>query len=480
VNPADLEAPPVSIIDRPVLLAEVFEPDLFEDLCRTYVDLYRVGLKVFDASRNKIVDVPFGAGLGTYLFHFSEPKRRQTQLVSELKAVDLDVGDWRTKDDETTGTRYLLAPIVYEGDVLGKLVIGPYVAANSAEKHRPEQPWFEDVDAARFDRLRDDLRRVNDSTLRKIIESLLKAIDVVCHSGYKALLTSNMHLESITSSYDALQEKNRQLEAKNLQLEETNERLRELDKLKSNFLATVSHELRTPLTSVIGYSEMLLEGLAGPLREEQREYVGTIMEKGESLLHLISGILDISKIEKGVQEIVRQRVRPETLVESAVSTVRPQAQKKELLLDLQTSADTPDIHVDVYKVRQVLINLLGNAVKFTPVAGTITVATAAATLASTGQAGVRFEVRDTGIGIPADKLGRIFDVFFQVDNTSTREYGGTGLGLAIVKSFVESHGGEVAVTSELGAGSTFTFVLPADATPRGLSGPVPTPVPERT
>lgn len=460
MNPLDGERP-VSVLDRPILLAEIFDPELFEELCRTYVDLYRVGVKVFDGGHNKIVDVPFGAGLGTYLFHFTEPKRRQTALVSELKAVDLDVGDWRTKDDECTGTRYLMAPIVYEAEVLGKIVVGPYVPANAAAQHRPDQPWFEDIDATRFDRLRDELRRVNDSTLRKIIESMLKAIDVVCHSGYKALLTSNMHLESITSSYDALQEKNRQLEEKNRQLEETNDRLRELDKLKSNFLATVSHELRTPLTSVIGYSEMLLEGLAGPLREEQREYVGTIMEKGESLLHLISGILDISKIEKGVQEIVRQRVRPETLVESAVSTVKPQAQKKDLHLEIDAPAGLPDIHVDVYKVRQVLINLLGNAVKFTAKGGLVTVRARAAGPMGASPESVCFEVVDDGIGIPEDKLDRIFDVFFQVDNTSTREYGGTGLGLAIVKNFVESHGGNVAVVSRLGEGSTFSFTLPA-------------------
>jgi signal transduction histidine kinase len=290
---------------------------------------------------------------------------------------------------------------------------------------------------------------------------MLKAIDVVCHSGYKALLTSNMHLEAITSSYDALQEKNRQLEEKNRQLEETNDRLRELDKLKSNFLATVSHELRTPLTSVIGYSEMLLEGLAGPLREEQREYVGTIMEKGESLLHLISGILDISKIEKGVQEIVRQRVRPKALVESAVSTVRPQAQKKDLQLEIDAPAGLPDINVDVYKVRQVLINLLGNAVKFTGKGGLIVVRARPAGPFGPSPESVRFEVADDGIGIPEDKLDRIFDVFFQVDNTSTREYGGTGLGLAIVKNFVESHGGEVSVVSRLNEGSTFSFTLPA-------------------
>lgn len=459
MNPLDGERV-VSVLDRPVLLAEIFDPELFDDLVRTYVDLYRVGIKVFDAGQNKIVDAPFGAGLGTYLFHFTEPKRRQTTFVSEVKSVVLDIGDWRTKDDECTGTRYLMAPIAYEAEVIGKIVVGPYIPANAAVQHRPEQTWFEDVDPARFDRLRDELRRVNDSTLRKIVESMLKAIDVVCHSGYKALLTSNMHLESITSSYDALQEKNRQLEEKNRQLEATNDRLRELEKLKSDFLATVSHELRTPLTSVIGYSEMLLEGLAGPLREEQREYVGTIMEKGESLLHLISGILDISKIEKGSQEIVRQPVRPRALLESAISSVRPQAYKKGLKLEIDAEPGLPEINVDPYKVRQVLINLLGNAVKFTGNGGVVTVRARAAGAFAGRPESIRFEVVDDGIGIPEDKLDRIFEVFFQVDNTSTREYGGTGLGLAIVKNFVEAHGGEITVVSRLGEGSTFSFTLP--------------------
>jgi signal transduction histidine kinase len=307
---------------------------------------------------------------------------------------------------------------------------------------------------------------VADSTLRKIVESLLKSIDVVCHAGYKAVLTSNMCLESITSAYDALQAKNRELEASNLQLVESNARLRELDTLKSNFLATVSHELRTPLTSVIGYSEMLLEGLAGPLSGEQREYVATIMEKGESLLHLISGILDISKIEKGgTQKLNRQVVRPDAVLD-AISTVRPQAQKKELTLEVVVAPDLPDIYVDTYKVRQVLLNLLSNAVKFTLQGGRVTVSV---DLESADGAGswVRFAVEDTGIGIPADKLDRVFDVFFQVDNSSTREYGGTGLGLSIVRSFVESHGGSVRVQSVLGQGSTFSFTMPTSLeTPR--------------
>ena len=231
-------------------------------------------------------------------------------------------------------------------------------------------------------------------------------------------------------------------------------------------MATVSHELRTPLTSVIGYSEMLLEGLAGPLAAEQREYVTTIMEKGESLLHLISGILDISKIEKGgIQELNRQVVRPESVLD-AITTVRPQAQKKDLTLDVVVAPDLPDIYVDTYKVRQVLLNLLSNAVKFTLQGGRITVSVDLESADGPGT-WVRYAVEDTGIGIPADKLDRVFDVFFQVDNSSTREYGGTGLGLSIVRSFVESHGGSVRVQSVPGQGSTFSFTMPTSPeTPR--------------
>lgn len=462
-----MNAPPqVSIVDRSVTLAELFEPELFTELCRTWVDLYRVGVKVFDAQHHKVVDVQFGAGLVNYLFNFADARHRVTHFISELKAVDVDVGEWRARDEPLSGTRWLVAPVVYNGDLLGKLVVGPYLAAESEAEHRPDEAFFGEVDLARFDRLRTELRRVADSTLRKIMESLLKSIDVVCHAGYKAVLTSNMHLESITSAYDALQAKNRELEASNLQLVESNARLRELDTLKSNFLATVSHELRTPLTSVIGYSEMLLEGLAGPLAAEQREYVTTIMEKGESLLHLISGILDISKIEKGgIQELNRQVVRPESVLD-AITTVRPQAQKKDLTLDVVVAPDLPDIYVDTYKVRQVLLNLLSNAVKFTLQGGRITVSVDLESADGPGT-WVRYAVEDTGIGIPADKLDRVFDVFFQVDNSSTREYGGTGLGLSIVRSFVESHGGSVRVQSVPGQGSTFSFTMPTSPeTPR--------------
>jgi signal transduction histidine kinase len=454
---------PLSFVDRPIVLAEVFDPQLFTELCRGYVDLYGVGIKVFDQAHDKIVDVTFAGGVLGYLFEIPEARRRLTQFIGELKARDVGRGEWFVRTDDITGARYLLAAVTHEQDVLGKIVVGPYLTEDAPDDYLPLGEWADVIDPERFAALRGEMRRYPDRTLRKVVSSLLKAVDVVCHAGYKSVLTSQMHLESITAAYEELQRKNRELEEKNALLEETNDRLREIDKLKSNFLATVSHELRTPLTSVIGYSEMLLEGLAGPLAQEQRDYVQTIMDKGESLLHLISGILDISKIEKGAQEIVRQPARPEMLIESALSFVRPQAAKKRLSLTVDLEAELPVLMVDPYKVRQVLLNLIGNAVKFTPEEGRVEVRVRRQG-AEPGQRGeqVRFEVRDTGIGIPADKLDRIFDTFFQVDNSSTREYGGTGLGLAIVKNFVESHGGRVAVQSELSRGSTFVFTLPVE------------------
>src|SRR5262249_54104634 len=142
---------------------------------------------------------------------------------------------------------------------------------------------------------------------------------------YKALIASQMHIESITAAYADLEEKNRTLSM-------ANDKLREMDRLKSNFIATVSHELRTPLTSVIGYSEMLLEGLAGPLQPEQKDYVSTIMEKGESLLQLITSILDLSKIESGTFKLHRNPVDVTMVAKTALTDVLPQARKKSLQL----------------------------------------------------------------------------------------------------------------------------------------------------
>jgi signal transduction histidine kinase len=240
-----------------------------------------------------------------------------------------------------------------------------------------------------------------------------------------------------------------------------NTRLKELDRLKSSFLATVSHELRTPLTSIIGYSEMLAEGLAGPMNQEQVDYVRTIMDKGETLLKLISSILDISQIEAGKVRLNFEPMDALELINGSLSSLRPQVQKKGVALEAKLPAKMPMVNGDRDRLRQVIVNLLTNAVKFTPKGGKVSVTlTEIQQQPDLNAMGYRILVEDSGVGIPADQFDKIFNSFYQVDSSSTREYGGAGLGLAIVKSFVEGHGGVVRVASEMGHGSRFTLVLP--------------------
>jgi signal transduction histidine kinase len=291
----------------------------------------------------------------------------------------------------------------------------------------------------------------------KIAAHLHRVADAFIVDGIKRAMSARMHMATV-------EEASRELTEKNRRLAQAVERLQEADRVKSNFLATVSHELRTPLTSVIGYSEMLLEGIAGELNDEQREYVRTVMEKGDQLLQLITGILDISRMEAGEMRIDKVPVDLDGVISIALSTIAPHARRKRLSLHCTVPPGLPLVLGDRDKIRQVMLNLLGNAVKFTPEGGRVEIAAEEAPLSAPEMVargkGVRVWVQDSGIGIPQDHLKRVFDPFFQVDNTSTREYGGTGLGLSIVKRLVEAHGGAVWVDSDPGKGSTFSFTLP--------------------
>jgi signal transduction histidine kinase len=215
---------------------------------------------------------------------------------------------------------------------------------------------------------------------------------------------------------------------------------------------------------------MMLEGLGGPLTKEQREYLSIIMEKGENLLQLITSILDITKIEAGRVRLVLSEIEVAQFVAECAATVLPQARKKGISLAADVGGELPRLVADREKLRQSMLNLLSNALKFTPADGTVRVGAQALP-------GERLAmwVQDTGVGIPEEHLARVFDVFYQVDGSNTREYGGAGLGLAIVKSFVEAHGGEVQVRSVPGSGSTFTLILPRDCS--GSARALPTPYP---
>jgi len=224
----------------------------------------------------------------------------------------------------------------------------------------------------------------------------------------------------------------------------------------------VSHELRTPLTSIIGYSEMLSEGLAGEMNPEQTDYVRTIMEKGESLLKLISSILDISQIEAGKVRLTFEPMDAKEVVTQSLSSLKPQAQKRGVALEMKLPQGNVRVNGDRDRIKQVVTNLLTNAVKFTNKDGKVTVTlTEVSHQPDLSTDGYRIIVEDTGVGIPPDQFDKVFQSFYQVDSSSTREFGGAGIGLSIVKSFVEGHGGLVRLASELGHGTRFTMILPA-------------------
>ena len=236
-------------------------------------------------------------------------------------------------------------------------------------------------------------------------------------------------------------------------LSQRNQDLQELTRLKSEFLATMSHEIRTPLSGVIGMTGLLLDTA---LSDEQREYVETIRESGDSLLEIINDILDFSRIEAGRVKLETVEFSPRYVVEEAVELFAEAASNKGVELAMDVEPDVPELVVgDAGRLRQVLINLIGNAVKFTD-AGEVVVRTRRDESKGPGIA-VRFEVSDTGIGLTPGEVTRVFAVYSQLDSSTTRRHGGTGLGLAIARMLAQLMGGEVTVESEKGKGSTFSF-----------------------
>ena len=234
---------------------------------------------------------------------------------------------------------------------------------------------------------------------------------------------------------------------------ETAERLREVDRLKSEFLASMSHELRTPLNSIIGFADVLLEGIDGPLNERMNEDVTLIRDSGRHLRALIGEMLDMSKIEAGVMELYYEEVDIRALAQEIVANTRTLAMGKKLDVQLEIETGLDMIEADRTRLTQILLNLMGNAVKFTE-QGSITLSL------EERNGRLLASVQDTGIGIRQEDIPAIFEQFRQVDGSLTRKAGGTGLGIPISRSLVELHGGEMWVESEPGSGSTFMFTIP--------------------
>jgi len=250
----------------------------------------------------------------------------------------------------------------------------------------------------------------------------------------------------------------KQLQNSYEQLAITNAELARATRLKDEFLANMSHELRTPLNSILGFSESLQEGIFGEISERQRKPLRTIEKSGEHLLSLINDILDLSKIEAGKFSIDKNSISLVSLCESSLNFIRQQAFKKQIKVHFIPPIQITDFFADERRLRQILINLLNNAVKFTPNGGEVSLEVSLDHFSD--QPMLNFMVKDTGIGIAKEDLPKLFQSFVQIDSRLARRYEGTGLGLTLVERLAKLHGGRVSVASKIGEGSCFSVHLP--------------------
>jgi two-component system sensor histidine kinase BarA len=401
-----------------------------------------------DALRELVASFEKTCGLGVWVRSTSGAELAGSSAQDAFASVSLE-GDEISEVRAPEGLTYVLGLVEFDHDPIGRIAVGPYVVSDREDcEARPP--------------------RMRPATARAHLDHLRISLDLILHARQRASYAAQMHLATIEESYA-------ELLRKNSALEEAFSRLQELDHLKSSFLATISHELRTPLTSIIGYSEMLAEGMCGPLTKEQLEFVQTIRMKGDQLLRLILSLLDLSKLESGTLRMHPISMPIEAVLQDAISTMAPAAAKKGVKVALATQPATPALRADPDRLRQVFVNLLENAVKFTPKGGEVTVSAELVEGGTSADAGglvllapmnrdVEIRVADTGIGIPAHERSRIFDPFYQVDQSSTREQGGAGLGLAIVKRIVEAHGGRIRVEANAPKGTVFVVTLPVTTT----------------
>jgi PAS domain S-box-containing protein len=246
-----------------------------------------------------------------------------------------------------------------------------------------------------------------------------------------------------------------QLQRKNEELEEQNRRVQEANRLKSEFLANMSHELRTPLNGIIGFAQLMHDEKVGPVSADHKEYLGDILASSRHLLQLINDVLDLAKVESGKLEFVPEPIDVAKLLGEVRDIVRTMAAQKHIQLQTDVDPALDGVQADPGKLKQVLYNYVSNALKFTPDGGRVVVR-----IGPEGADRFRIEVEDTGIGIAAEDVGRLFAEFVQLDASAAKKYPGTGLGLALTKRLVEAQGGEVGVESVRGEGSTFYAVLP--------------------
>jgi signal transduction histidine kinase len=452
--------------DRALGLVDLVERDALQRVCATFHDLFGLSVRVFASDGTPLAEALREEPLCAYLRGLGDGQRRCNELRAAVRHGRAATGG----EGAVTcfsGCVYHPLPVLFDGEPVGRVVFGPFLPVEMERFPAPLFALDPGIDRVRLAEAAEGTRRVGADVLARIAAAVSAILDLILHSGHRAAVVSETHLAAIQESFREISEKNRVLQ-------ETTDRLRELDRLKSNFLAAVSHELRTPLTSIIGYSEMLTQGLGGDLGDEQRQFVQTILEKGEHLLGLISAVLDIATLDAGRLTVERTRTDLPGLCARAVERVQAQSGRRDVRIVPEVPrVPLPPVDVDPDLMGKALGHLIDNAVKYSPPSGVVDISFRVTEPEPEGESAFGFvlrapmerhvevAIRDRGPGIAAENRERIFEPFYQVDGSATRTHGGLGLGLALVRQFVEAHGGRVTLEAAGGGGSLFRVLLPA-------------------
>jgi two-component system sensor histidine kinase GlrK len=349
------------------------------------------------------------------------------------------------------------------------------------KKNYPQARFKQDkdnlVDAMldELERLRANQQQTTYSKVKELAAAAAQAreaaLSIAAGSLLAIVLMSLLITKSITRPLAALKAKTQEIACGNFDhpvqvkspreigelaaaLNSMSEQLKELDRMKADFFASMSHELRTPLTSIKEGTGLLLDGVGGATTEKQQRLLGIITEESNRLISLVNTFLDLSKMEAGMMRYDFETTHIEPLINRAVAEITPLVEAKQIHFESALDGPMPPVRLDSERILQVLRNLMGNAVKFTPKGGQVSVA------AKTHDGILEVSVKDSGPGIPAESLGSIFEKFSQGSHAGANHRQGTGLGLAIAKNIITSHGGNIWAESQLGSGSKFVFVLP--------------------
>ena len=468
------DSPPQDKTSDPLQLEKVVAAGTLQALTQSCHELFGVPMRLFSATGSLLAEKGDQAAICALVNENPAGRRACAELVGQVKRAGATASE-PTTIHCFTGARYDVVPLKHVGEQGGRFVVGPMrMEGDAPDGSAPGDKGLPDnllgiaprMDRSRAEKTLPQMVRLTGKRADTLRRHLRLVFEAVLKSGFEALVTSKMHVATTRESYH-------QLKVKNQQLQDAHDRLKEIDSLQSSFLSTVSHELRTPLTSILGYTDMLLNQVAGPLSPEQLEFLGTIQRQGERLLKLIRTLLDMSRLEKGTMPLEKRPVKIRAVLADVVTTLTPVAIDKGVYLDLslKKAGDEalPMVAGDADRLHQVFLNLVENAVKFSSPGSYVTLSAGEADggadevgyiLFAPLRRQLELRVADNGPGIPDRSKTRVFDAFYQLDNSSTREHSGTGLGLAIVKRLVEAHGGTVHIEDNTPQGAVFVVRLP--------------------